>query len=41
MIVVRLLLLALSLYGLSRLTMRRLKLPVEGALPLTLSLIHI
>lgn len=36
MIVVRLLLLALSLYGLSRLTMRRLKLPVEGALPLTM-----
>lgn len=36
MIAVRLLLLALSLYGLSRLAMRRLTLPVEGALPLTM-----
>lgn len=36
MIAIRLLLLALSLYGMSRLTMRRLKLAVEGALPLTM-----
>lgn len=36
MIAVRLLLLALSLYGLTRLSMRRLTLPVEGALPLTM-----
>lgn len=36
MIAVRLLLLALSLYGLTRLAMRRLTLPVEGALPLTM-----
>ena len=36
MIAIRLLLLTLSLYGLSRLAMRRLRLPVEGALPLTM-----
>ena len=36
MIAIRLLLLTLSLYGLSRLAMQRLRLPVEGALPLTM-----
>ena len=36
MIAIRLLLLVLSLYGLTRLSMRRLRLPAEGALPLTM-----
>lgn len=37
MIAIRLLLLTLSLYGLSRLAMRRLRLPVEGARPTMVS----